>query len=104
MIPHAILDRGSATAPLRTRRQMPIRDQPGRHPVNGRLWDYAGEHHGFHGWLDLVNRRVQAITGLSLLDLPDRNWRDEYDGRVPPEEAADVAIDETCAEFGIDLT
>jgi len=34
------------------------------------------------------------------MDLPDRLWRDEYDARVPPGEAADLAIDEAAAEFG----
>jgi hypothetical protein len=28
---------------------------------------------------------------VGLMDLPDRRWRDEYDGRVPPREAADLA-------------
>ena len=36
------------------------------------------------------------------MDLPDRCWRDDYDHRVPPSEAADLAIDEAAAEFGID--
>ena len=39
---------------------------------------------------------------LGLMDLPDWLWRDEYEDRVPPGEAADVAIDETAAEFWID--
>jgi len=37
------------------------------------------------------------------MDLPDRLWRDEYDSHVPPGEAADVALDEAAAEFGVDL-
>lgn len=37
------------------------------------------------------------------MDLPDRLWRDNYDDRVPPGEAADVAIGEAAAELGVDL-
>lgn len=38
-----------------------------------------------------------------MFDLPDRNWRDEYDGRVPPAEAVDVAIDEYASKHGTGL-
>lgn len=46
------------------------------------------------------NRRCQQLAGCQLLDLPARDWRAEYDGRVPPEEAADVAVDEYAAVHG----
>ncbi|MDA8247866.1 MAG: hypothetical protein M0Z28_01690 [Rhodospirillales bacterium] len=49
-----------------------------------------------------MNRRIERVTTVSLLDLPDRLWRDEYDDRVPPGEAADIALDEVAAGFGID--
>ena len=48
-----------------------------------------------------IERKLFAGSGRGLMDLPDRNWRDQYDGRVEPDEAADVAIDEAAAKFGI---
>jgi hypothetical protein len=36
------------------------------------------------------------------MDLPDRCWRVEYDNRVEPAEAVDVALDEVAAEFGVE--
>ena len=44
----------------------------------------------------------RVTTFISLLDLPDRLWRDEYDDRVPAGEVADIALDEAAAGFGID--
>jgi hypothetical protein len=44
---------------------------------------------------------VSEVAKIHVLDLPDRLWRDEYDGRVPPSEAADVAIDEAASKTGL---
>ncbi|MGA9867266.1 MAG: hypothetical protein WBQ75_12615 [Acetobacteraceae bacterium] len=49
-----------------------------------------------------MNRRIERAATVGLINLPDRCWRDEYDDRVAPTEAAEVALDEAAAEFGID--
>ncbi len=62
-----------------------------------RLWTHAAGHLGFYGWLMVANSHAARTCKwiiLDLLDLPPRDWRGEYDGRVPPAEAADIAIDE----------
>jgi len=62
-----------------------------------RLWTHAAGHLGFYGWLKVANSHAARTCKwiiLDLLDLPPRDWRGEYNGRVPPEEAADIAIDE----------
>lgn len=63
----------------------------------GRLWAYANGHSGFWSWLMVASRQAGTVSRrvlLDVLDLPARDWQDEYDGRVPSEEAADVALDE----------
>ncbi len=62
-----------------------------------RLWTHAAGDLGFYGWLKVANSHAARTCKwiiLDLLDLPPRDWRGEYDARVPPEEAADIAIDE----------
>ena len=73
----------------------------GQSVSDDRLWAYANGDLGFFGWLHAVNRRVSEVAKIHVLDLPDRLWRDEYDGRVPPSEAADVAIDEAASKTGL---
>ena len=73
---------------------------PGLSRSLDRLWAHAAGHLGFYGWLRVANRRMDRAYLCGLLDLPARDWRDEYDGRVPPAEAADVAIDEYAAQHG----
>lgn len=72
----------------------------GQSPDLDRLWRYAAGHLGFYGWLRVVNWRTERIARCCLLDLPARDWRAEYEGRVPPDEAADVAYDEYAAVHG----
>lgn len=72
----------------------------GRSEDLDRLWDYCKGHLGWDGWLRIVNERTRELAGCCLLDLPARDWRDEYDGRVPPDEAADVAVDEYASVHG----
>lgn len=72
----------------------------GRSEDLDRLWDYCKGHLGWNGWLRVVNERTRELAGCCLLDLPARDWRDEYDGRVPPDEAADVAVDEYASVHG----
>ena len=66
-----------------------------------RLWELAGAHLGLFGWLRVVNWRCHAIDRIGMLDLPRRDWRAEYEGRVPPDEAADVALDEFASVHGM---
>ena len=49
----------------------------------------------------IANERCESIDRIVLLNLPPRDWRGEYLGRVPPEEAADVALDELASVAGI---
>lgn len=76
---------------------------PGQSCSRDRHSDYCGSHLGFYEWLCMVNRRIERATTLSLMDLPDRCWRDECEDHMQPGDSADVALDETAAEFGIDL-
>ena len=100
--PLAVADWGGPDQPFRLETRAAILHQPGASYGRDRLWEYAGGHAGFFGWLCVVNRRIERTLVVGLMDLPDRCWRDEYDDRVAPREAADVAIDETAAEFGIE--
>ena len=53
-------------------------------------------------YMPRIRRLLGEIATIEkLLALPTRNWRDEYDGRVPPEEAADVALDELASMYGV---
>jgi len=98
---------GDEQNPFQIATRSPIHHVPRKSYAHDRLWEYANAHLGFYGWLRVVNRRIARKlfldTGLGLLDLPDRLRRDDYDDRVPPGEAADVAIDEAAAALGVDL-
>jgi hypothetical protein len=98
----AVADGGDQNKPFQLDTRPVIQHHPGRSFSHDRLWEYAGGHLGFYGWLRVVNRRIERTVTVGLLDLPDRCWRDEYDDRVAPGEAADLAIDETAAEFGLE--
>ena len=74
-----------------------------RRPADGRLWDYAADHLGFYGYLRVANTRILRRVGVGLLDLPDRLWRDSYNNRLHPSEAADHAIADAAAEMGCEL-
>lgn len=73
-----------------------------REPADTRLWDYAGGHLGFYGYLRVADTRISRRVGVGLLGLADRRWRDAYDGRVHPSEAADGAIAEEAEEMGVE--
>jgi hypothetical protein len=98
----AILEWGDQVTPFRLFGQEPIVHQAGQSRIADQLWDYAAGHRGFYGWLRTTDRHIQTVTGICLMDLPDRRWREDYDDRVPPQEAADIAIDEAAAKFGTD--
>ena len=81
--------------------QVPV-GRPGEAACDAvRLWACADGHLGFFGWLCAAQARSMATDGIGLLDLSARDWRDMYDGRVPPEEAADVAVDEFVSAHGL---
>ena len=64
------------------------------------LWSYAAGHLGLYGWMRVADRHAKRTFLRGLLQLPLRDWRDTYEGRVPPDEAAEVACDEYAAQHG----
>ncbi len=100
--PTTVIDWGGPDTPFHLAGAGPIQPEP-RHRV-GRLWAYANGHCGFWGWLVAASRQARTVSHralLDVLDLPARDWRDEYDGRVPPEKAAEVAVDEHSSLHGV---
>jgi len=65
------------------------------------LWSHAGGHLGFYGWLRVANCYATRTFLSGLLQLPPRDWRGLYNGRVPPTEAADIAFDDYESVHGI---
>ena len=64
----AVADWVTRDRPFRLDGKQPLRLLRGHNVTHDHLWDYAGSHPGYHGWLRVVNRRI------GLLDLPDRFW------------------------------
>ena len=93
--PLAVAEWGGPDQPFQLDARTPLLHLHGRSFSHDRLWNNANSHLGFYGWLRVVNRRIEKTVIVGLKDVPDRCWRDEYDNRVPPGEAADLAIDET---------
>jgi hypothetical protein len=89
---------GGPDTPFRLMWRSPV--DPGPSPDQDPLWAYAGHQLGFYGWLRVADQRARQAFGCGLLDLPPRDWRGMHDDRVPPTEAADVAIDEHAAQHG----
>ena len=89
---------GGPDIPFRLMWRSPV--HPGPLPDQDPLWTCAGQQLGFYGWLRVADQRVRQAFDRSLLDLPPRDWQEMYLGRVPPTEAADVAIDEHAAQHG----
>jgi len=54
----------------------------------------------YYGWLRVADQQARQAFNCGLLDLPPRDWREMYIGRVAPIEAADAAIDEHAAQHG----
>jgi hypothetical protein len=46
----------------------------------------------FEQWLDRVDAEIQAIAGVSLLDLPDCCYQDWYNDEISVKRAAKKAI------------
>ena len=74
-----------------------------RRPADGALWDYAGAHLGFYGFLGVADSRILHRVGIGLLDLSDRVWRTHYEDHRHPSEAADDAIASEGPCMGRDL-
>ena len=46
----------------------------------------------FESWLDKVNAHLRQTMGLSYKDLPDQPYRDWFENKVPPKQAAKRAL------------
>ncbi|MHB0697992.1 hypothetical protein, partial [Roseomonas mucosa] len=84
------------------RRQEPDPASPGVQETHDRLFEYAGGHLGFYGFLRVANFRIARRLMIGLMDLPDRLWRDAYEDGAHPSEEADEAIQDAGAEMGFD--
>jgi len=89
---------GGPDTPFRLMWRSPV--HPGPSPNLDPLWAYASQDLGYYGWLRVADQQARQTFGCGLLDLPPRDWREMYIGRVPPIEAAAVAIDEHAAQHG----
>jgi len=69
---------GDPSTPLQLAGKRPIERTTG----SDRLWDYAGDHLGFYGYLRVANVRIVRRIGVGLMDLSDRCWRDSYDNHA----------------------
>ncbi len=89
---------GGPDTPFRLMWRSPV--YPRASPSLDPFWAYAGQDLGYYGWLRMADQQARQAFSCGLLDLPPRDWREMYNGRVPPIEAADVAIDEHAAQHG----
>ena len=64
------------------------------------LWSYAAGHLGLYGWMRVADHHTERTFLCGVLQLPPRDWRDAYEGRVLPDEATEVAYDEYAAQHG----
>ncbi|MBB2157915.1 hypothetical protein HLH33_16675 [Gluconacetobacter diazotrophicus] len=81
---------GGVEAPFQFAGRQPIaRDD--RDPT---MASYTAGHLGFHGWMRAVDHAIARRIGLGVFDLPDRCWRDAYEERVLPRDAALEALEE----------
>lgn len=89
---------GGPDTPFRLMWRSPV--HPGPSPSLDPLWAYARQNLGYYGWLRVADQQARQAFDCGLLDLPPRDWQGMYESRVPPTEAADVAIDEHAARHG----
>jgi len=57
------------------------------HKAKLRAAEYAGDDDRFGYWLLLVDRRLGRIIGLSIFDMEDHTWRDDYEAGMSPKDA-----------------
>lgn len=81
---------GDATSPFQFAGKQPI----GRCEDDTTLARYTEGHLGFHGWMRAVDHAILRRAGIGAFDLPDRGWRDLYEDRTLPREAAFEALEE----------
>lgn len=70
--------------------------------VNSRIQEYVGNNpsdQDYAAWLQKVDNHLSSRIGVGVLDLPDRCWRDDFEGGTTPQEAAAEAL----ADEGYDL-
>ena len=96
-----VVARGSDTEPCQLTGKGPIHHSPGAQDTHDRLFEYAGGHLGFYGFLRVANARISGRVMVGLMDLPDRLWRDAYDDGAHPGDAANEAISEAAEEMGV---
>lgn len=48
----------------------------------------------FKQWMAEVDDELESICGLGHLDLPDANYRDEYDAGTTPAEMAEMVLEQ----------
>lgn len=75
---------GSESEPFQFTGKPPIQ----RSEADRSLAGYTGSHLGFHGYMRAVDAVISRRSGVRVMDLPDRCWRDSYDDRIVPRDAA----------------
>lgn len=60
--------------------------------TNQELLDYAGGDELFAEWLRKVTQLVEAVSGLSIFDLPDQPYGVWYETETSPARAARAAL------------
>lgn len=55
----------------------------------------------FKQYMRQVDAVLGAVCGLGYMDLADQTWYDWYDSEVPPQEAAEMALEDN--DFPMDL-
>lgn len=61
-------------------------------PFGERARKYMGEDREFGAWLVLVDAIIMDKLGVSMFDLADRTWHDNFSDEMSPAEAAQAAI------------
>ena len=90
----SVATRGSESEPFQLSGKNPIQHTPGACESHDRLFEYAGGHLGFYGFLRVAHARIARRIMVGLMDLPDRLWRDAYDDGAHPAEEADAALED----------
>jgi len=63
--PLAVAEWGGKNKPFRLETRVPLIHLRGHSYSHDRLWEYAGGHEGFYGWLRVVNRRIERKLFLN---------------------------------------
>lgn len=70
-------------------------------PALVHIRDYAGDDERFGLWLALANQSAARRLGISIFDLADYSWRDDFDAGTSPRSALMGALeaDDTYGPF-----